>query len=209
VEALRYYLMRDCAVGQDMDFTDDRLVQRYNADLANALGNLLNRALSMAQKYRGGKLARRIVADADVAGADEGARVVLERLHSLAATVREATAAFAQDMDQCMVHQALGRIESAVFYANGTVEICAPWKLAKAPEQAPQLDAVLYYLAECLRIVAIAILPVLPAAAAGIFAQLNWGQAATLASTEWGGLPDGHELGKPTPLFPRIEAEAK
>ena len=57
VEALRYYLMRDCVVGQDMDFTDERLIQRYNSDLANGLGNLLNRTLSMAHRYRGGQAA--------------------------------------------------------------------------------------------------------------------------------------------------------
>ena len=90
--------------------------------------------------------------------------------------------------------------------ANHAVDREAPWKLAKDPSQADRLDAVLYTLAESLRIIAILISPVLPKAAAGIFAQLNWTGPMTLAEAEWGKLPDGHVLGQPTPLFPRIEA---
>ena len=91
---------------------------------------------------------------------------------------------------------------------NLLVEQSAPWKLAKDTAQAERLDAVLYTLAESLRIIAILISPVLPKAAAGIFAQLNWTGPMTLAEAEWGKLPDGHVLGQPTPLFPRIEPPA-
>ncbi len=88
---------------------------------------------------------------------------------------------------------------------NTYVEMTAPWKLAKDPERADTLDHVLYGLAESLRIVAILLCPVLPNAARGMFEQLNWPAGADLTGTEWGGLPDGHTLGKPLPLFPRIE----
>jgi methionyl-tRNA synthetase len=98
---------------------------------------------------------------------------------------------------------------------NSLVESSAPWKLAKASDEASKkrLDSVLYSLAETLRIAAILISPVLPKAAHGIFDQLNWKMELSgkedrfsLADAEWGRLPDGHVVGKPVPLFPRIES---
>jgi methionyl-tRNA synthetase len=92
------------------------------------------------------------------------------------------------------------------------VDRAAPWKIAKDPEQTKRLHAVLYHLAESLRIIAILISPVLSEAAHGIFDQLNWKmelsgkeERFSLADAEWGRLPDGHVVGKPVPLFPRIE----
>ena len=93
----------------------------------------------------------------------------------------------------------------------------APWTLAKDPAKAALLDSILYHLAESLRIIAILISPVTPKAAHGMFDQLNWkmerelaGQGArfSLAEAEWGKLPDGHFVGKPTALFPRLEIAA-
>jgi methionyl-tRNA synthetase len=98
-------------------------------------------------------------------------------------------------------------------HGNGLVELGAPWKLFKDPSRGADLDAVLYTLAESLRIIAILIWPVLPDAAHGIFDQLAWkldeagkDSRFQLDHAKWGGLPDGHVLGKPVPLFPRIEA---
>src|SRR5258705_3895123 len=97
---------------------------------------------------------------------------------------------------------------------NALVEISAPWNLAKDKQQEELLEAVLYHLAESLRIIAIWISPVLPQAAHGIFDQLNWKKELSgkeerfsLADAEWGRLPDGHVVGKPVPLFPRIEID--
>jgi methionyl-tRNA synthetase len=95
---------------------------------------------------------------------------------------------------------------------NKKIDMVAPWTLAKDPDQSEKLSAILYHLAESLRIIAILISPVVPKAAHGIFDQLNWkmelsGKEArfSLAEAEWGRLPDGHVVGKPMPLFPRIE----
>ena len=95
---------------------------------------------------------------------------------------------------------------------NALVETSAPWNLPTDKQQEKLLDAVLYHLAESLRIIAIWISPVLPRAAHGVFDQLNWKmelsgkeERFSLADAEWGGLPDGHVVGKPVPLFPRIE----
>jgi len=96
--------------------------------------------------------------------------------------------------------------------ANQFIEQNAPWKMAKQKDQSTALDAVLYQLAESLRIIAVLISPVLPRAAHGIFDQLNWKvelsgkeERFALKDAEWGKLQDGHVVGKPVPLFPRIE----
>jgi len=190
VEALRYFLMRDCVVGQDMDFTDARLVQRYNSDLANSLGNLLNRSLNMSKRYREGRLTK---------PAEGG--VLAE---TIATAVRDYTTSF----DRHLVHQALEHAFSLATRANAYVEENAPWKLAKDPEAAAQLDAVLYNLADSLRVLAILIAPVLPKASAGILTQLGLPATLDLTQAVWGLLPDGHVLGHPEVLFPRIDIEA-
>jgi methionyl-tRNA synthetase len=189
VEALRYYLMRDCSVGGDMDFTDERLVQRFNSDLANSLGNLLNRTLNMAQKYRGGKLVRQ----ATPPGPSPDAHI----------------AAYRDAMDAHQIHKALESALAIAVGCNQYIDAEKPFSLAKDPAQADRLDGILYHLAESLRIVAILISPVLPKAAAGIFAQLQVNGEPRLADAVWGGLPDGHQLGSPSPLFPRLEMAAE
>jgi len=191
--ALRYYLMRDTVTGQDMEFSEDRLVVRYNTDLANDLGNLLNRTLNMAQRYRGGILKR--------------PAAETEWLTEARTTVTQ----YAAKMEQYQVHAALEAAFVLAAKCNAYIETQAPWKLAKDPAQAEQLDAVLYHLAEALRILAILISPVLPEAARGMAAQLNTNADAKLADAlnAEAALPDGHVLGAPTPLFPRIEAEPK
>jgi methionyl-tRNA synthetase len=190
-ETLRYYLASDISTGRDSDFSEERLVQRYNSDLANSLGNLLNRTLSMTAKYRDGVLAG---GDAEIR--DRGQAESVSRV-----------AAYAEALDRFSPDAALEAASGLATWCNALVDETAPWKLAKDPAQAGKLDAVLYTLAEALRIQAILISPVLPKAAAGIFAQLNWSQPFRFEDAKWGGLPTGHQLGKPTPLFPRIVAE--
>jgi methionyl-tRNA synthetase len=191
--ALRYYLMRETATGQDMEFAEDRLVSRYNTDLANDLGNLLNRTLNMAQRYRGGILKK---------PAAETPWLV---------EARAIVAQYVEKMDHYLVHLALETALGLATKCNAYIEAQAPWKLAKDPAQAGQLDEVLYHLAESLRLLSILIAPVLPEAARGMAAQLSVAPDALLAAAldPASALADGHVLGKPTPLFPRIEAEAK
>jgi len=216
-EALRYYLMSDIATGKDADFSEERLVLKYNTDLANSLGNLLNRTLNMVQKYREGAL----VTDAEynrhlgifmrmgqLPSTNAGDFELPEYLWLLdhAASVINTIAGFNREMDAFVTNSGL---ELAIFIAtrcNTLVDRTSPWKMAKDSAQAKQLAGVLYHLAESLRIIAILISPVLPKAARGIFDQLNWHKDFSLADATWGGLPDGHIVGKPTPLFPRIDS---
>ena len=201
VEALRYYLMRDCVVGQDMDFTDQRLIQRYNSDLANGLGNLLNRTLNMAHRYREGRLRMPDLTDDRWNAAGWPAPFDDLRLGIIEKEVENYSGA----MERNQIHLGLHATFQIVQHCNSAIEIWAPWKLAKDPEKAEALDAVLYCLAESLRIIAILVSPVLPRAAGRIFEQLSFNREPRLEDTKWGGLPDDHLLDKPTPIFPRIE----
>ncbi len=191
-DALRYYLVRDIATGRDADFSEERLRERYNADLANDLGNLLNRALNMAQRYRQGIVR---TGEPDAACAE------------VAQLAGEVTQAWAERMERHEVHLALEEIWKLISRCNAFVEESAPWKLAKDEAQAGGLDAVLHHLAESLRIVSILVAPVMPSAAETMRAQLQWHGSVSLAATAWGGLEDGHAVGAPTPLFPRLEAD--
>jgi methionyl-tRNA synthetase len=194
-EALRYYLMIGMSPGQDADFSDEHLVQFYNRDLANDLGNMLNRTITMVYKYRDGRLALPQQISSPYECGD------WENYNS-------AMASFA-------VHQSLYIAVGAAGFCNQYIDEKKPWILAKDPAKIDQLDAVLYYASEALRMSAILISPILPKAAHGIFDQLNWKmelsgkeERFSLADAEWGKLPDGHIVGKPTPLFPRIEQDA-
>ena len=220
-EALRYYLMSDIATGRDSDFSEERLIQRYNTDLANSLGNLLNRTLNMAGKYRPAGIPKP-TSPANFIGGAEPDKSILMMVEGLAELRGYKLGNFLEEPftpngdvspDPC------GGLERAILIAvacNALIENRAPWRLAKIeglPQQA--LDAVLYTLADWLRIIAILIWPVLPDAAHGIFDQLAWkldeagkDTRFRLADAVWGGLSDGHILGKPVPLFPRIEPPA-
>ena len=186
-EAVRYYLLSDIATGKDADFSEERLIERYNADLANSLGNLLNRTLNMALRYRDGVVKQ--------AGGDS----------PLAAQSVELIRNYSAAMSAHEVHAALERVGEFVTSCNAYIEMAAPWKLAKDTERAEALDHTLFVLAEALRVIAILISPVLPNAALQVLYQLNLKNEYVLADANWGGLPEKHQLGKPTPLFPRIE----
>lgn len=185
VAATRYYLLSDIATGRDSDFSEERLILRYNTDLANSLGNLLNRTLSMAKRYRSG---------------------ILKKSGSpLAPFVVAKCGDYRRHMDSFEVHSAIESTWEIIVRCNAYVEESAPWKLAKDPSGTDQLDEVLYSLSEALRIVSILITPVIPGAAAAIRAQLAWDGPLCLAGCGWGLLADGHQLGDPVPVFPRIE----
>lgn len=189
IDALRYYLMSDIATGQDADFSEERLIERYNADLANSLGNLLNRTLNMAYRYRDGMITK--------TGGDSPLAVQSADL------LREYENAFGR-FD---VHIAINRLMEFGTTCNTYIEMSAPWKLAKDPGRSEALDHVLFVLAESLRIIGVLLSPILPTASHKIFYQLNVHKERQVSDASWGGLPDRHHLGKATPLFPRIEAK--
>jgi methionyl-tRNA synthetase len=207
-EAVRYYLMDRITTGQDADFSEKFLVSYHNWDLADQLGNLLNRTLNMVHRYRDGIIGR-------VNPEDLPENELQKELCNWSGPGDEFKAGmklflegFAEFDPRSWLNAAMAR----VVRCNGLVEMSAPWKLARDEGQRQLLDAVLYLLIESLRLVAILISPVLPNAAHGIFDQLNWKmelsgkeERFSLEDAEWGKLPDEHVVGKPVPLFPRIE----
>src|SRR4029077_17474974 len=209
-EALRYYLTNAIVTGKDADFSEKLLVRDFNSDLANALGNLVNRTLNMIQRFRDGT-----IKSIDLKKLPESE--VKSHLQTWSADELQAgkklyTIEFADFRPSNALSAPLAR----ALASNALVEISAPWNLAKNKQQEKLLDAVLYHLAESLRIIAIWISPVLPRAAHGIFDQLKWkmepelsgnDKRFSLADSEWGRRPDGHVVGKPVPLFPRIEVD--
>ncbi|MCL5096676.1 MAG: methionine--tRNA ligase [Candidatus Omnitrophica bacterium] len=184
VDAFRYYVIRELGIGSDGNWTDAGFQARYQADLANGLGNLVNRSLSMLNRYRQGR--------------------VPERSEDLAPDAEKAIRESSENLKQLQLQTALQVVWSLVNRANQYVDHTAPFKLAKDPAQAQRLDAVLYSLAETCRVLAVLIWPFLPSTANRIYAQLGLtGSPDQIAASKWGGLPPGHAIGKISPLFPR------
>ena len=156
--------------------------------LANGLGNLVNRTINMSQRYRAGTLTPASVRDPD-----------LEALRQLAGSVIKR---YREAFERFEVQNAIEAVWELVTRANTLVEQKAPWKLAKKSENADLLDAVLYALAETARLISLMMSPLTPHSSARILEQL---QAETAWLLEWGGLPSGHRLGTPSPIFPKID----
>lgn len=193
VDGLRYYLMASIATGRDADFNDERIEEAYSQDLAKNLGNLLNRSLNMPKRYRDRVLKRN--ADYDDALNQE----VRAAFEGLPGKVAEA-------MDAHQVHGALEEIWKCLTLCNQFVEQTAPWVLAKDESQSSRLDSVLYHLAEAMVHTAFHIAPVMPTTSERMLEQLNYGFPDGFHADDlhWGLLPDGHQLGEGSPLFPRL-----
>ncbi len=196
-DGLRFYLMKDIATGQDADFSDERLIMAYNKELAGGLGNLLNRSLNMAGRYKSGVITTGSYDD--------------EICASLRQVVTDAIAAYPQKMESWAFHQAIEEAWKIVTAANGFIEQTQPFKLAKDETQAARLDAVLHHLAEAVAQVTVLLNPIMPVACGKIREQLGWAlpEGFTLDKLSWGLLPNGHQLGQGTPVFPRVEIAAE
>jgi methionyl-tRNA synthetase len=189
-DALRYFLLREVVFGQDGSFSYDALVGRYNSDLANGLGNLASRTLSMIHQYRKG------VVPETASNAISGAA---------AETIASVRAAF----DRFEFSRGLEAIWSLISAVDKYIVECAPWKLVRQPDKQGELDATLYTAAEALRIVTALVAPVLPESAVKIWSQLGMAEpieAVRFASLQWGQLPPGQKIGEVAGVFPRIEA---
>src|SRR6185437_5468201 len=196
-DALRYFLLREVVFGQDGSFSFDALVQRYNADLANGYGNLVSRTLTMIGKYFDGVVPELVGLQAE----------------SLATEIPETVAAVEQLFEALDFSRALERLWAIVAATDGYLTASAPWKQSESltDEQQRALRAtVLYTAAEAIRIVTALVYPVLPDAAAKVWAQLGLGdiQKADLKNIAWGGLKPGTKLGELGPVFPRVEKDA-
>ena len=195
-DALRYYLLREVSFGQDGNFSHDALLTRYNSDLANGLGNLASRTLSMIERYCAGEIP---AASAPATGDPEKALVA-----AVAGAIRTAI----EQYEDLSFSRALEAIWSAVAHVDGYLTAQKPWTLAQDPAQRPRLETVLYHAAESIRIILALAHPSLPEATAKIWLQL--GQFSPLGELRldqlsWGGLRPGTKIGELSAVFPRVE----
>ncbi len=190
-DVLRYFEMREIVYGLDVDFSDERLIERYNSDLANNLGNLASRVLRMAQSYCGGEVkalpAVRAEIDAEVVNAFT--------------TIPETVGA---QIEALQFNRALDAIQVALDVANKYIVTTEPFKIAKDPASMPRVEQILANLLEALRVAADLLEPFLPTMAAKLVDLLNVDESA-LRAPYGSGLKPGHHVKPPIPLFPRIE----
>lgn len=196
-DAIRYFLLREINLGQDGNFSRDALIGRINSDLANDLGNLLHRTLSMTLKFQDGVVA----APAGESDVDR----------ALKAEARETVAFFEKNMEDMQLSLTIKKVWAFISRANKYIDETAPWALAKDPAKEQELANVLYNLTEALRVISVLISPFMPTTAVRIWQQLGLVQDFASVRTEdieqWGGVPAGLHVGTPEQLFPRIEVE--
>jgi methionyl-tRNA synthetase len=197
IDPYRYFLLREVQFGADGSFGEEALVARYNSDLANDLGNLLNRTLTMAGKYFGFK-APQASPQASHGGAE------------LVAKAGELGGVMEAAMPEFDFVTALTKIWDVVKAANKYIEDSKPWTLAKEA-RTRELAGVIYNLLEALRIASVCVWPFMPGTARNILAQLGIegdpGLMRVPESARWGLMKAGHQVRQPTPLFPRIETK--
>jgi len=192
-DALRYFLLREIVFGQDGSFSFDALVTRYNSDLANGLGNLASRTLTMITQYRQGVV-------------PQGTEPAIAEL--AAATIQTVQETF----DRFEFSKGLEAIWALISAVDKFIVTMAPWKLARdAGEEAQRnLNKTLYTAAEALRIVTALLSPVLPQSAPKIWAQLGMKDSieeVRFDTLKWGELPTGQQIGEVSGVFPRIETK--
>lgn len=195
VDALRYYLLREVPFGADGSFTPESFIERLNSDLANDLGNLLNRTLAMIHKYFDGIL-QPIVDHATEYDA------------SLQEAVRQTVTQVESDLDRMEFSVALSHLWTLVRRTNKYIDETMPWALAKDPAQQAQLGSVLYHLAESIRIIAVLLQPFMTRTSANILQQLGAHQEeyrAWESVYSFGQLNSGTQVNKGEPIFPRVE----
>ena len=196
LDALRYYLMRAIPFGNDGTFTPEDFVSRINYDLANDLGNLLNRTVAMINKYDNGAVP---AYQADVTPFDA----------DLQKTATETIEQYTSLMDQLKFSDALDTVWQLISRANKYIDETEPWVLAKDDSRKAELDSILAHLAESLRIVALLLQPVMTHAPRDMFAQLglDFDQVAQ-RELVYGTFPANIQVvAKGTPIFPRLDLD--
>jgi methionyl-tRNA synthetase len=205
VDAFRYFLLREVPFGQDGDFSVHAMARKINSDLANGIGNLLSRTLTMIERNCGG-----VIPDVPTNYLDgEGG----EYKYPLLVQARKSLRTLGDRLDEFFGDLAFNNflllITSRASDIDGFIDKHEPWKLAKDPDKREELNAVLYTAAECLRILSLYLYPVMPNTAKSIAEQLgiivDFDSPLLKGEVKWGELPSGTKTRKASALFPRVE----
>ncbi len=193
VDAVRYYLLSEMPHASDGGITYETIIERYNSDLANTLGNLVNRTIAMQNKYFDG-----VIQSGDCT--DE-----------LDSELKAAAAKTVADVERCIneyrIADAVEAVMNLARRSNKYIDETAPWALAKDEANKARLGTVLYNLLESIRIISVLLSPFMPETSKAIFAQMNCDFDSYESIKSFGGLKSGTSVGTPTPLFSRIDAE--
>ena len=192
VDAVRYYLLTEIPFAQDGTITYENVINRYNTDLANTLGNLVNRSIAMTNKYFGGTV-------------QKPAAVTDPLDQELIALCGETVRQYQSQMDTWHNADAAETVMALAKRCNKYIDETAPWALAKDDANRQRLEAVLYNLLECIRVIGILLTPFMPSTAKAIHAQLGSALSA-MSDAVYGAAPQ-HTVGTPSPLFARIDGE--
>jgi len=192
VDAVRYYALREVSFGSDGNFSEEALIARTNADLANTLGNLLNRTIAMTNKYFDGVISNSKVNE-------EIDTELINKASNLKSVVDK-------NMEKLYISDALEEIFNFLRECNKYIDDTTPWVLAKE-EKLERLQTVLYNLLESIRISSVLLTPFMPTTTEKIFKQLNTNLNTYDTLNEFGALENNHKLGQIEVLFKRIEIE--
>jgi methionyl-tRNA synthetase len=197
VDGFRYFFLREVAFGQDGSFSWEAMLARYNAELANGIGNLASRVLALIESTYDGMIP-------DPSGGEQDPE------RALRAIAEKAVVAYDEALERFAFHEGLEAVDAIVREANQYLVKTAPWKLAKEPSQRKRVDAILYTAAETLRLLAILLSPFTPGASGRLWTSLGIAEGLDTqrlpAAGRWGGLAPGTKVAKGDPLFPRVEA---
>ena len=192
VDAVRWYLLSQTPFAQDGVVTYENVINTYNADLANTLGNLVNRSIAMTNKYFGGSVKKPAALDA--------------LGQELADACNDTVKKFYEQMDTWHNADAAETVMNLAKRCNKYLDETAPWALAKDEANKEQLEGVLYNLLDCIRVLGILLTPFMPDTGAAIHAQLQAAETITDMDAAKYGAADGYTVGTPSPLFARIDA---
>ncbi len=197
-DAIKYYLLRDINFGRDGDFSEENLIGRINADLANDLGNLLHRTTAMIQQNFEG-----VIPEPHDNG--ESSDIQLKNL------LDETTVNYYNFMDKYKFTQALESVWKLISFANKYIDLTEPWKLAKEESGRKRLATVLYNLSEALRNIALFIKPIMGDTSKEIYRRLGYSEEEWYQShhkqINWGELDKGRKVIKEKPIYPRLDPD--